>query len=464
MADWEKKRKRWVWLSLFCVVMIVIFLVCAQVYLYKRYHTQKNMTVAVQTFTPEEYPDNPAHLSQHYGEYSHPHLVIQENKDKSFNLVFLPGNAKSAKILFKQIDIGLMTPSVPEWVKGNQALTRIALTDRQWNRQQVMFNADNAHIEVIGGDGVEQRDVYQLQLVKNCLNAGLWEILLYSKEEHQKTVLYQGWFTFPLGYYKSIFEKNTELSYWRHAPYLEHWMAPEQLQVDVNKLRKVVQSYPLVLTQDMDEKIAVDTDQVSKRKNIISKSDIKIFKDYMEEDVAFSTFVPPGIYQKNKPWTHEYWRINHPISAVLHVIRSPGSQKPLQEIVITYSDDKPNQNSDSYFYVSGFDLNHLPKRDPTQYAQGQLFLMGIGTPPLQESYDTLLKHPPSKRAVFSVLLNERKEWIDHHEAAIDGVILFIDKHHQHHLHMYLVAYERHAVIAHYVMTLPDDFLHRKRDT
>ncbi|MCH9756435.1 MAG: hypothetical protein K0U37_04490 [Gammaproteobacteria bacterium] len=465
MGDFKNrnKRKRWAWIGILFFGAVLVFLACARVYLYKRYHTKQDMMVSVKEFTVKEYPDNPAVLSKHHGEYSHPKVMIHQNKENSFDLVFLPGNDKSAKIVFKNIDIGLMTPSVPKWVRDDKGLTRIALTDRQWNRQQVIFSADDEHIEVIGGDGGEKQ-LYQVHLAKNCLNAGLWEVLLYSQENHKKTLLYQGWFTFPLGHYKTIFKQNTGFSYWRHAPYLEHWFTPESIQVDVGKLREVVDTYPLVLMQDMDEKIAVGGEQIHKKKNIVSKEKLETFKDYMKEDISFSTFLPPGIYRKNEPWTHEYWRINHPISAALNVIYPfVKTKKPLQELVIAYSDDKPNNNNDSYFYLSGFDMSRLPRLDPKQYAQGQLFLMGIGTPPLKQNYRALSKHPPSMSPVFSVLLNERAEWINHHEAAIDGAILFMDKYKSNRLHMYLVSYERHAVVAHYVMILPDDFLRQERE-
>ncbi|MDX2345361.1 MAG: hypothetical protein QNK11_00605 [Legionella sp.] len=463
MGDFRKQRKLFAWIGIVFFGAVLICLACVRVYLYTRYHTKKSMTVAVKEFTSETYPDNPATLNQHHGEYSHPQVMIQQHQHNVFDLVFLPGNSKSAKIIFKKINAGLMTPSVPKWVKEDKNLTRIALTDRQWNRQQVIFKSPS--FEVIGGDGIEKNLIYEAHLAKNCLNAGLWEILLYSKKNknHQKELIYQGWFTFPLGYYKQIFEQNTGFSYWRHAFYLEHWVTPESLQIEVGKLREVIQTYHLVLTEDTDEPAATDGEQVNKRKNIISKHPLNIFKDYRDLDVAFSTFSAPGVYQKNKPWTHEYWRINHPISAVLQVVRSPAEpKKPLEELVIAYSDDLPNQNNDSYFYISGFDISKLPRLDPKYYAKGKLFLMGIGTAPLKEAYTALLKKPPSMSPAFSVFLNEKNEWINHHEAAIDGVILLVDKYKANRLHMYMISYERHAVVAHYVMTLPEEFLRREQ--
>ena len=122
----------------------------------------------------------------------------------------------------------------------------------------------------------------------------------------------------------------------------------------------------------------------------------------------------------------------------------------LQELVITYADDKAR------FYLSGFDLKQLPRLDVRHYAKGQLFLMGIATPPLKQAYAELLATPPETLPEFSVFLDEQGGWMNHHEMAIDGAILFLDKTKPNGLHMYLVAYERHAVIAHYDMIIPDE--------
>ncbi len=82
-------------------------------------------------------------------------------------------------------------------------MERIALTNRQWNRQQVRFDPHSSHIEVSGGDGFERDHLYSAALARNCLNAGLWEVLLFTQENGHKALYYQNWFTFPLGHYKA---------------------------------------------------------------------------------------------------------------------------------------------------------------------------------------------------------------------------------------------------------------------
>ncbi|MCR9191693.1 MAG: hypothetical protein NXI01_03445 [Gammaproteobacteria bacterium] len=434
------------------ILIILVLSILVAEYLYNRYHVKQSMSLPVKEFTKGDYPDNPASLSQRHGHYSHQTLILEKKDGSHFNLVFLPSNPDSATIVFKNIDVGLMTPSLPAWIKQDPNLTRISLTDRQWNRQQVSFEKNSPWIEVIGGDGFEKNHLYQADLAKNCLNAGLWEILLYNKENDKKTLFYQGWFTFPLGYYKEIFEHNTGLHYLNNWFYLEHWFDPENTVVNLDELRKITRFYPVILHYNFNEPAIADGEQVNKHKNIISKSDIKLFRDYYNPAVSFATFLPPGIYRKDHPWKNEYWRIKHPISAVINDIRSAGSHdQHLQEIVLIYAN---NGKKRSFFYISGLDLKKLPHLEPQNYAAGQLHLMGIGTAPLKESYEHLMKNPPEKSPFFSVFLDEKHKWINHHDLAIDGSILFLDNKKKNKLHIYLVSYERHAVVAHYWIELP----------
>ncbi|HBK3262447.1 TPA: hypothetical protein KKW63_002800 [Legionella pneumophila] len=444
-----KKRKR---ITFYLLGMLFVLTAGVLVYIYNRYHVEREMTIKMKELTKNEYPDNPALLSSRYGSYSHPKVVLKNEGDSHFTLTFLPGNPSSATITFKNINVALMTPSIPSWLKGNTDLTRISLTDRQWNRQQVLFDANSLTLEIIGGDGVEKNQLVTAELAKNCLNAGLWEILLYGRENDKKKLIYQGWFTFPLGYYKEVFEKNTGLAYRNHWYYLEHWFDPKGTKVQFDALREVKHSYPVQFHYDFNEPAIAKGEQINKKRNIITNHVIHHFQDYYQGEVEFSTFLPPGIYRKDKPWNNEFWRIQKPVRAELNDIRSPAAKsKSLQEIVIHYLDP---DNKPSSFYISGFDLTQLPHLDVNDYANGALYLMGIGTAPLKESYSSLINNPPEKSPLFSVSVNEKDEWINHHKVAIDGSFLFLDKKHPNRLHLYLVSYERHAVVAHYWMELP----------
>ena len=188
---------------------------------------------------------------------------------------------------------------------------------------------------------------------------------------------------------------------------------------------------------------------LNEKKNIMTEHTIHQFKDYYQDDVKFAAFLPPGIYRKDKPWGNKYQLIANPTTATFNEIETPDGQKR-QEVIIHYQ----GKDSSYDFYLSGFDMNKLPRLDIKNYADGSLYLMGIGAAPLKQNYSDLMNTPPENRSEFSVFLNDRNEWINHHDMAIDGTILFLDKKKPNLLHMYLVSYERHAVVAHYSIDLP----------
>lgn len=135
-------------------------------------------------YTNAEYPEDPADRSLHFGQYDGRRLTLVKKDATHFDFVFESDNPHVAKVVFRDVDVSLiMTPSLPEWTKADDGLRRIALTDRQWNRQQVSFGGPGSpHVEVSGGDGWEKDNLYSAELAKNCLNAGLWEVLLFVKE------------------------------------------------------------------------------------------------------------------------------------------------------------------------------------------------------------------------------------------------------------------------------------------
>jgi len=108
--------------------------------------------------------------------YGHKLTLVQKDATH-FDFILELQHPHIAKIVIRDVDVGLMTPSLPDGAKEDDGLRRIALTDRQWNRQQVRFDPGSPHLEVSGGDGFERANLYTAELAKNCLNAGLWEVL-----------------------------------------------------------------------------------------------------------------------------------------------------------------------------------------------------------------------------------------------------------------------------------------------
>lgn len=436
--------------TFFLIIVLFVGLLLGGRWLYRRYAVAVAMEIPIKEYSNAEYPEDPANRSIHYGRYANRRLRLVKRDETHFDFILEPADSETAKIVFKNTDVGLMTPSEPEWTKRDPNLERIALTDRQWNRQQVAFDPDSDRVEVTGGDGFEKRHIYSAELAKNCLNAGLWEALLFTHEKGQKALYYQNWFTFPLGHYRRIFERNTQVSYRKHWYKLEHWSDPAGTPVDLEKLRIVEGERKAPAHFDPGEAVVVAGEQTRKQRTVIAKN-ISRWLDFVSgQQIQFAKFIPPGRYSVRHLWKNEYWRLAKFGGAILRDIRSPGQpSKPLQELELIFEDIRGHK---SRFIVSGFDLYGLPQLAVADYPQGLYMPMGIAVPPFFQSYGELEKNPPDQSPYFSVMLDSKNRWINHHKVAIDGVIMHRDETNPDLLHVYLLSYERHTLIGHYIIS------------
>jgi uncharacterized membrane protein YdjX (TVP38/TMEM64 family) len=429
--------------------LLVFGAVALAVRTHSRYVTAPVMDVPVRDFTNAEYPEDPAVRSLHHGQYNGRKLTLIQKDDTHFDFVLDPLHPHVAELVFHNVDVTLMTPGLPEWARGDAGLRRIALTDRQWNRQQVSFTPTSRQIEVTGGDGFEKAKLVSAELAKNCLNAGRWEVLLYVKEDGHKALYYHGWFTFPLGYYGRIFEHNTGLAYWQHWYYLEHWFDPAGTPVRLDALRQVTRERAVPAAFNEDEPILVAGEQVGKRRTVLTDN-LLTWKDFQEgRRIRFAQFVLPGRYSVNHPWKNEYWRLAHFEGAVLREVVSPATATPVDEVELEFTG---RGGEKCRFLVSGFDLAALPRLPVEDYPRGLYMPMGIGVPPFFQSYADLEDNPPEKGPYFSVLLDRDGRWINHHEVGVDGAVLHRDSEDPSRLHVYLLSYERHTLIGHFVLS------------
>jgi hypothetical protein len=78
--------------------------------------------------------------------------------------------------------------------------------------------------------------------------------------------------------------------------------------------------------------------------------------------------------------------------------------------------------------------------------------MGISVPPFFQSYEELRQQPPHTSPYVSVLLDADDTWIDHHSFGIDGPVMHRDDKDPDVLHVYLLSYERHSLVGHFVVS------------
>lgn len=313
---------------------------------------------------------------------------------------------------------------------------------------------NSSHLEIYGGDGFEKRNLYSAELARNCLNAGLWEVQLYTKEDGKKALYYQGWFNFPLGHYKNVFEAENDSSYMWHWHHLEHWINPQGTKMDLAKLRRVINEKEIAVVHNSDEKVIIAGEQLRKSRTF-NASNVRCWGDLCREEkrVEFATFAPPGRYNVNMPWGNEYERLASLVKATIRRVQSPGSYRELDEIELQYR--SKSDGSLQRFIVSGIAIDHLPQLAVQDYPKGLYMPMGIGIGPFYQSYELLKLNPPQKSPYFSVLIDENNRWINHHTVGIDGPVMHRDLQNANWIHLYILAYERHSLFDHYILKLDE---------
>ena len=433
----------------FSFVLLLIAGAVGAWYFFSRYNVTKETNLAVSEFPTFEYPQDPSGRSPYYSEYKGRKLKLVQVDDTHFDFIFEPTEDHVAKVVFKNVDVSLMTPTIPKYAKEDDGLRRVGLTDREWNRQQVQFYVGKDDVEVTGGDGFETENLKVASLARNCLNAGLWELLLSTKDESGKKMYYQGWFTFPMGQYKRLWEQNTELSYWNDLNWyrMEHWLDPEGSVLPLEKLRTVVSETEIEAKFDPEEPIRFSGEQIRKRRTVQAPG-VRNWGDIVEkrDKITFATFHPPGYYDTNMPWHNRYELIAKFKSASHRRVKSVLNGEELEELELKF---ETVDGKETRLYIGGLDLSKAPALAPEDYPKGIYLPMGIGTPKFYQDYTELLDNPPHENPYYSFFLNEDDGWIDHHSMAVDGPVIHRDADNPDLVHLYLMSYERHLLVAHF---------------
>ena len=79
--------------------------------------------------------------------------------------------------------------------------------------------------------------------------------------------------------------------------------------------------------------------------------------------------------------------------------------------------------------------------------------MGIGNHPFYEDCNSHCQLSSKENPYFGVLLDNEGNWLDSHAVGIDGPLLHLDKNNPNILHVWLLSFERHALVGHYEIYL-----------
>jgi hypothetical protein len=379
-------------------------------------------------------------------------LQIQQNGATHFRFLIKPASRHSSPIELLDVDLAHFVAAVPPWVKSDPDLTKVGLIDREWNRQQVSFQLSSITVRVHqDGDGFEQRALSRVDLARNCLNAGLWEILLFTVEDGEERVYEHTWFTFPLGLYKQLFERVNGLSYWDYWWSLEHWVDPSGTPIRLDGLRTVEREWSVSASARWNEPPVWQGEQRLKLKNVLAPP-IYTYRDWYTQPVQFASFIPPGRYSVSHPRDTKLHYLAEFTGAVLRQVRTPAGPQPLFELELGFRDSRTGEPTKLVF--GGLDFGAFPTMSLEQSTKKWQASLGIGNPSFFESYEELLADPPVRRSFYGFHLDAQDRWIDHHAVGVDGPLLHRDAEDPSSFHLYLLSYERHALLNHFVITCP----------
>ncbi len=439
-------------LGLILSAVLILLATVGAVWFQVRYDDAPIQTVELVTFSSADYPEDPEERSAQFGSYPHRRLVIQQTGDTRFRFLLDPGTTTAAPIELTDVDLAHFVAAVPSWIKSDPDLTKVGLIDREWNRQQVRFPRNSPHVQVRGGgDGFEQRALSRIDLARNCLNAGLWEMLLFTVTNGEERVYEHLWFTFPLGLYKQLFEQVNGLSYWSYWWSLEHWVDPSGTLIRLDRLRTVEQERPVEAMARWNEPVSTRGEQALKRGNILTPI-AATYRDWYTQPVRFASFISPGHYSRMHPWETQLHYLAELTGAVIRLAKPTQGPRSLMEIELAFRSSKTGEVT--RLVLGGLDRAAIPAESPTSYERGWQAPLGIGNPSFFESYEEVLANPPTQRTFYGFHLDAQNRWIDHHAVGVDGPLLHWDVDNPSLLHLYLLSYERHALLNHFVVMCP----------
>ena len=402
------------------------------------------LTFKIKNFDDSEYPDNPdiGFRSSTYQNELFASGKI-DSKDKQYKMDFKFFTNESDTIKLENINVSELIPTIPDHIKSDDYLSYVSCINQEWNRNQVKFDAGQFKSTI--------PNVTRVDLARNCLNAYLWEVILYT-EENKKTVPYaHGWFDFPQAEYARLFEKKNDIPFSKFQKPLENWVEPESKKVDFSNLRVIRDTIDIEFQDLSDAMYPIKGARKKKYKEIIYPDTFSTMRDLQSDSTLFATFSPPGIYNKNDPRKTELGRFYNLTNIELHTTDVPTSSDMLHEIELSFT-HKSNQTSTKLVF-GGLDFNEFPVFSEQEANKGWKNSMGIGNHPFYETYDQHIQYKSEKSPYYGLITDAKDNWLDSHKIGIDGQIFHFTNADKKHLHLWLLSFERHALVGHYLIKM-----------
>lgn len=398
----------------------------------------------IKSLTDEEYPDNPD-IGFRAAGYRNDYFtsgMLNIGAD-SFELGFSFYTRDNDTIRVTGVDVSEFIPTIPAHIQHDDYLAYISCINQEWNRNQVRFMPDEFTSTM--------PQVTRVDIARNCLNAYLWEVIVYT-DEHNKTVPFaHGWFDFPHELYATLFEQKNNIPFTRYKEPLEEWRDPDSRVVNLTLLRTLVDTLRASVVDQSDIMYPLAGARKKKYKEIIYPDTFRTMRNLQSDSTLFATFTPPGYYNRQDPRTTELGRIYKLDDGNIYRAVSKASGDTLHEIKLTFS-DRANERT-TRLVIGGLSFDEFPVVKEEDANNGWKSSMGIGNHTFYEGYKEHNEYKSGKSAYYAMLLDGDGKWLDSHIIGIDGPIFHFSDEDRKTLHLWLLSFERHALVGHYVIQM-----------
>lgn len=402
------------------------------------------LNIEVKNLNDAQYPDNPdiGFRAVNYREDFFQDCKIDSSRQAFlWDFTFLTKDSNNIRL--EQVDVSEFIPTIPRSIQSDDYLSYISCINQEWNRNQVRFNANEFSSSI--------SSIVRVDLARNCLNAYLWEIIVYIEEAGQVLPYAHGWFDFPHASYAQLFEQKNNIKFAKYQAALENWVDPPNKLVDLSLLRKPIDTISTNFKDLSDAMYPLKAARQKKYKEIIYPDTFSTMRDLQSDSSLFATFTPPGFYNKKDPRTTELGRIYHLQQAAFYSVRSAAVDSPLYELQLSFLDKKKARKTT--LVIGGINTDDFPVLTEESANQGWKSSMGIGNHSFYESYQNHLSSKSETSPYYALLLDEKGHWLDSHKIGIDGPIFHFSDANKTELHLWLLSFERHALVGHYVIKL-----------
>jgi hypothetical protein len=328
------------------------------------------------------------------------------------------------------VDLALLAPRASRLARGNDVLTRFALLQREYNRNEI-------HNPLPDGS--------DLSIANNCLERGLWEIKLARTEAGKTATIFHAWFTFPQEEYAALFRTvNPGLDYGAYERLFATYPGMGGFALPLEDLRRVRSERELGGLQSHGADALDRLNEQSGKVKLVRSAGIETYGDVTraeKQPITLAKFTQPGRYDPEQSMRFDLTWLAHPAGIVWRQVESPRAQEPFPELEIRFENG---------FRVVAADpeLARMVPRAEVPHAEADVlkFVCGIGTPVIHATAAERAVEVSTDRPRYLLIVDAKGNNVDNHLTGVDGLYAWRDA--AGNIHLWLLSYERIAFVAH----------------